>query len=144
MSVGGMTDSFLVILHPFPILQSHAGYRWGANSQCYPSNGFCLSCYTCPHHWRLQCLPGRSLCYIFSGKMCVSVSKNDQTLAKLEPWTAVSAYLGLISKVQSSAGAGGQLHTYNKVHSSSLVGQVYQWSLHWLCSNHGKQEPQAR
>ena len=52
--------------------------------------------------------------------------KNDQALAKLEPWTAVSAYLGLISKVQSSAGAGGQLHTYNRVNSSSLVGQVYQ------------------
>ena len=29
----------------------------------------------------------------------VCVSKNDQALAKLEPWTAVSAYLGLISKV---------------------------------------------
>ena len=40
-----------------------------------------------------------------------NVSKNDQALAKLEPWTAVSAYLGLISKVQSSAGAWGQLHT---------------------------------
>ena len=34
--------------------------------------------------------------------VCVHVSKNDQALAKLEPWTAVSAYLGLISKVQSS------------------------------------------
>ena len=37
--------------------------------------------------------------------VCVCVSKYDQALAKLEPWTAVSAYLGLISKVQSSAGA---------------------------------------
>ena len=37
--------------------------------------------------------------------VCVCVSKNDQALAKLQPWTAVSAYLGLISKVQSSAGA---------------------------------------
>ena len=37
--------------------------------------------------------------------LCVYVSKNDQALAKLEPLTAVSAYLGLISKVQSSAGA---------------------------------------
>ena len=37
--------------------------------------------------------------------VCVYVSKNDQALAKLEPWTAVSDYLGLISKVQSSAGA---------------------------------------
>ena len=58
--------------------------------------------------------------------VCVYVSKNDQASAKLEPWTAVSAYFGLISKAQSSAGAGGQLHTYNKVNSSSLVGQVYQ------------------
>ena len=58
-------------------------------------------------------------------KTCVC-QKMTRVLAKLEPWTAVSAYLGLISKVQSSAGARGLLHTYNKVNSSSLVGQVYQ------------------
>ena len=40
--------------------------------------------------------------------MCVGVcvrQKNDQALGKLKPWTAVSALLGLISKVQSNARA---------------------------------------
>ena len=49
------------------------------------------------------------LCVCVHVSLCLclyaSVSKNDQALAKLEPWTAVSAYSGLISKVQSSAGA---------------------------------------
>ena len=76
--------------------------------------------------------------------MCVCVSKNDQALANLEPWTAVLTLLGLISKMQSNARAWGILHTYNKVDSSSLVGQVYQWSPHWLCSNHGNQALLAR
>ena len=65
-------------------------------------------------------------------------------LAKLEPWTAVSALLGLISKVQSYARAWGILLIYYQMDSSSHVGQVYQWSLHWLCSNYGNQASQAR
>ena len=64
-------------------------------------------------------------------------------LAKLEPGTAVSALLGLIIKVQSQARVRGILYTYNKVHSSSLVGQVYQRSPHWLCTTNVNQEPQA-
>ena len=46
--------------------------------------------------------------------------------AKLEPRIAVSALLGLISKVKSYARARGTLLIYYQMDGSSVVGQVYQ------------------
>ena len=47
-------------------------------------------------------------------------------LTKLKPWIAVVAFMDVNTKVQNHAAARELLQTYNRVNSSSLVGNVYQ------------------
>ena len=63
------------------------------------------------------------VCACACASVCVCVSKKMTGLpAKLKPWTAASALLGLISKVKSYARARGTLLIYYQTDGSSVVG----------------------
>ena len=84
--------------------------------------------WTVPHLWaKLTHDPSTDCAATMATRHHVcACQKMIKLLAKLEPWTTASAFLGLISKVQSYARAGGTLLIYKQTDSSSLVGQVYQ------------------